>query len=209
MKVTFYATKPMARFLKRLSGITPERLPCDDPKLVGRVPLMSSPLHVAWQLHVVETNRDHRDQVIIAMEAFSRYVILIPVTWQIRGLADLEAAVMDRWLEELMLLKASNPYWGADMTGTVLGALLVDPPQPVWLTNTDLSINGHMTDTDNWIASELHHRRRSILQTLDERDLAWYLNTQPKRLTHPDGNKVSQVPAEQLPVLCLSPANLM
>lgn len=209
MKVTFYATKPMARYVKRLSGLTLDRLPCDDPKLVGRVPLMSSPLHVAWQLHVVETNRDHKDQVIIAMEAFSRYVILIPVTWKLRVLSDLEATVMDRWLEELMLLKASNPQWGNDITGTVLSALIIDTPQPEWLTNTDLSINGHMTDTDHWIASELHHRRRSVLQEQDARDLAWYLNMQPKRLTQPDGNKVSITPAERLPQLCLSSTGLM
>lgn len=69
---------------------------------------MSSPEHLASQLHVVETNRDRSDQVIIAMETFSRYVILIPVTWQICKMADLEAAVMERWLEALMLLKATT-----------------------------------------------------------------------------------------------------
>ena len=209
MRVTFYATKPMARFLKRVSGLTLDRLPCDDPKLVGRVPLMSSPLHVAWQLHIVQTNLDHRDEVIIAMQAFSRYVILIPVTWQIQGIAGVEAPVMDRWLEELALLKASNPHWGNDMSGTVMGQLIINPPKPVWLTNTDLSINGHMTDADHWIASELHHRRRSILREEDARDLAWYLNTQPKRLTLPDGVKDTVLPAERLPVLCFSQVRLM
>lgn len=209
MNVTFYATKPMARFLKRCFGMQVERLPCDDPKAVGRVPLLSSPTHVAWQLHVVQTNRDHRDEVIIAIEASSRYVVLIPADWRLRTVDDLESLLMDRWIEELLLLKAQTPHLGTDQTDTVLGHLLTSQHQTAWLTNTDLSINGHLTDTDHWIASELHHRRRSILQPQDARDLAWYLNTQPKRLTRSDGIKSTIVPAEEMILLCLMPYQLM
>ena len=62
MQVTFYASKPMARLLKKRSGVELTQLSCDDPALVGRVPLQSTTLHVAWQLHVIQTNRDHGDQ---------------------------------------------------------------------------------------------------------------------------------------------------
>lgn len=207
MQVTFHASKPMARFLKKRSGVELTRLPCDDPAVVGRVPLHSSPMHVAWQLHVIQTNRDHGDQVVLAMEAFSRYQIFIPVVWNM-GMKEVEAALMQRWLEELLLLKAGNPYIGDDMTGTVLAQLLSRPPQPNWVTNTDLSINGHLADTDQWIASELQQKRCSILREEHARDLAWYLNNQIKTVKHPEAGKLKIMPAEQMQLLGLIPAGL-
>lgn len=207
MQVTFHASKPMARFLKKRSGVELTRLPCDDSAQVGRVPLRSSPMHVAWQLHVIQTNRDHGDQVVLAMEAFSRYQIFIPVVWDM-GIKEIEAAVMQRWLEELLLLKAANPYIGDDMTGSVLAQLLNRPPQPCWVTNTDLSINGHLADTDHWIASELHQKRRSILREDHACDLAWYLNNQIKAVKHPEAGKLKVMPAEQMQLLCLTAVGL-
>lgn len=88
-----------------------------------------------------------------------------------------------------------------------MGQFILDSPKPVWLTNTDLSINGHMTDTDHWIASELHDQRRRILCDKDARDLVRYLHTQPKCLTFPCGVKDTVVPAEQLSVLCFTRLN--
>jgi len=44
---------------------------------------------------VIQTNRDYNDQVILAMEAFSRYQILIPVTWDI-DLKEIEAILLKR-----------------------------------------------------------------------------------------------------------------
>ena len=203
MNVTLHASKAMARFIKKRSKIEIERLPCDDPALVGRVSIQSSPINVAWQLHVIQTNRDYNDQVILAMEAFSRYQMLIPVTWDM-GLKEIEAILLDRWLEELLLLKATNPYLGNDMTGTVMGELLSKPPTIGWVTNTDLSINGHLADTDQWIASELSRKRSSILRDGDARDLGWYLNNQEKRIKHPEAGKLTIMSVTQFQLLCMS-----
>lgn len=207
MQVTFHASKPMTRFLKKRSGVELTRLPCEDLALVGRVPLQSSPLHVAWQLHIIQTNRDHGDQVLLAMEAFSRYQILIPVTWTM-GMREIESTLMHRWLEELLILKVGNPYCGADITGTVLAQLLNRPPQPAWVANMDLSISGHLSDTDQWIASELHQKRRSILRDDHARDLAWYLNNQIKTVKHPEAGKLKIMPAEHMQLLGLAPVGL-
>ncbi|PQA34586.1 hypothetical protein, partial [Amnimonas aquatica] len=101
MNLTLHASKAMARFIKKRSKIDIDRLPCDDPALVGRVPIQSTPVNVAWQLHVIQTNRDYNDQVVIAMEAFSRYQILIPVTWDM-GMKEIESILLTRWMEELL-----------------------------------------------------------------------------------------------------------
>lgn len=203
MNLTLHASKAMVRFIKQRSKIEIARLPCDDPARVGRVPIQSSPVNLAWQLHVIQTNRDYNDQVVLAMEAFSRYQILIPVTWDM-GLKEVETILLDRWLEELLLLKATNPYLGNDMTGTVMGELLIKPPAIQWVTNTDLSINGHLADTDQWIASELSRKRSSILRDSDARDLGWYLNNQEKRIKHPEAGKLTIMPVTQLQLLCMT-----
>lgn len=203
MNLTLHASKAMARFIKKRSKVEIERLPCDVPALVGRVPIQSSPVNLAWQLHVIQTNRDYNDQVILAMEAFSRYQILIPVTWDM-GLKEVEAILLERWMEELLLLKATNPYLGNDMTGTVMGELLTKPPTIQWVTNTDLSINGHLADTDQWVASELSRKRSSILRDGDARDLGWYLNNQEKRIKHPEAGKLTIMPVTQFQLLCMT-----
>jgi len=107
-------------------------------------------------------------------------------------------------MEELLLLKTTNPYLGNDMTGTVMGELLTKPPTIQWVTNTDLSINGHLADTDQWVASELSRKRSSILREDDARDLGWYLNNQEKKIKHPEAGKLTIKPVTQFQMLCMT-----
>lgn len=46
MNLTLHASKAMARFIKKQSKIEIERLLCDDPALVDRVPNQSSPVNL-------------------------------------------------------------------------------------------------------------------------------------------------------------------
>ena len=54
--------------------------------------------------------------------------------------------------------------------------------EPQWVKNTDLSVNGHISDAGLWVTQTLADRRKDVLSPELALESAVYLNTQPKRV---------------------------
>lgn len=72
---------------------------------------------------------------------------------------------------------------------------------PEWVKNTDLSINGHITDAGLWVTEMLEDQRLTELSPDLGLDLAIHLNTQVKRIKQ---RKERFVPVERLLEYCQS-----
>uniref|UniRef100_UPI0040489474 hypothetical protein n=1 Tax=Rheinheimera sp. TaxID=1869214 RepID=UPI0040489474 len=70
-----------------------------------------------------------------------------------------------------------------------------------WGKNTDLRVNGHVSDAGLWVTQTLADRRKDTLSPELELELAIYLNTQPKRVNK-SKNKV--IPVQALIEYCNS-----
>ena len=71
--------------------------------------------------------------------------------------------------------------------------------------NTDLSINGHISDAALWVTQTLQEEGLYELSKDLAIELAIYLNTQPKRITNKTtGRKEKFIPIERLLTYCQS-----
>ena len=72
-----------------------------------------------------------------------------------------------------------------------------------WVKNTDLSINGHISDAGLWVEQVLREQGVSELSAQQATELAIYLNTSVKRITNKETKrKEKMIPVEKLLAYC-------
>ena len=72
-----------------------------------------------------------------------------------------------------------------------------------WVKNTDLSINGHISDAGLWVEQILIEQGASELSAQQATELAIYLNTSVKRITNKETKRKEKViPVEKLLAYC-------
>ena len=196
MKLLFSATNALIRWLKA----DLPRLPSEEGKQAGVNTLKSDACSFCWQVHIIENRYRSFEKTLIACEANSRFTLFLPIDEKLT-LQELTETLLVEWQAVLAeTLDACHLLSGGEIA-LLLHSISEMHFTPEWVKNTDLSINGHITDAGLWVTDTLEDRRLTRLSTDLALDLAIHLNTQVKRIKQ---RKEKFVPVERLLEYCQS-----
>ncbi|MCY7295497.1 amino acid adenylation [Alteromonas sp. a30] len=192
MKLLFSATNALNKWLKAELP----RLPTPEGKQAGVNTLKSDSATMCWQAHIIDNQYKSYEKTIIVCEANSRFIFFIPVTTRLT-LDELTKLLTMEW--QAMLAEALESYQSAygRMPRSEIALLLSDLSDLIfnveWVKNTDLSINGHISDAGLWIEQIVREQGVSELSAQQAIELATYLNTSVKRITKKETKRKEQV----------------
>ena len=188
----FYSTsKALDKWLKA-------ELPTLVETQKGRNSIVTTAHKFSWQLHIIDNSYRSSYKTIIATEAHSRFTCFIPVYMPIT-LAEIHQQLSMQWqhlLVEMIIANQLLPNSDAVLLLSKLDALSFDIS---CAKNTDLSINGHITDAGLWVTQTLQEHGLQEMPLALSEDLAIYLNGQVKRIKQ---RKEKFIPLERLFEYC-------
>jgi hypothetical protein len=164
----------------------------------GRNTIASDTNMFSWQLHIIDNRYRSSDKTIVATEAHSRFTCFLPV-YEPLSLSELHQQLSMQWQQLLVEMIRANqllPNSDAVLLLSKLDELQYDIS---WAKNTDLSINGHITDAALWVTQTLAEQRLGAMPLELADDLAVYLNGQVKRIKQ---RKEKFVPIDRLFEYC-------
>ena len=178
------------------------RLPHEPGKQAGVNTLISDQNYFNWQLQIIDNSYKSREKTIIVCEANSRFTFFIPVSLKLSQ-EELTQRLQYEW--QLMMAETLEVYQLVPRSdiAVLLSELSKIEFTPHWVKNTDLSINGHISDAALWVAQTLQEEGLYDLPKYLAIELAIYLNTQPKRISNKTtGRKEKFIPIERLLTYC-------
>ncbi len=200
MKLQLNASNALKKYLKT----DLPRLPHEPGKQAGVNTLISDKNYFNWQLQIIDNSYKSREKTIIVCEANSRFMFFIPVSLKLSQ-AELTQHLVCEW--QSMIAEALEVYQLIPRSDI---AVLLSELSKIeftlhWVKNTDLSINGHISDAALWVTQTLQEEGLYELPKELAIELAIYLNTQPKRITNKTtGRKEKFIPIERLLSCCQS-----
>ncbi len=196
MQYQFSATNALTKWLKT----NLPRLPAAPGQQVGVNAIVSTSEQMCWQLHIIDNSYGSRHKTIIATEANSRFTLFMPVDLLLIPEQLTQRLQMEwQWvLAETLRLEQILPRSDIALLLSNLSEINFEPH---WVKNTDLRVNGHVSDAGLWVTQTLADRRQAELSPELALELAVYLNSQPKRVNK-SKNKV--IPVQGLLEYCSS-----
>lgn len=199
MNLLFSASNALNKWL----GADLPRLPAEANRQAGVNTLASYPSRLSWQVHIIDNQYQSMDKTIIACEANSRFTFFVPVSCKL-SLAELTDSLQMEWqsaLAETLNYYRLLPNSDIAFLLSKLSDIVFDIN---WVKNTDLSINGHISDAGLWVTDTLDAQRLRSLTPEVATDLAIHLNTQTKRIKK---RKEKFIPVERLLDYCTNLTN--
>lgn len=194
MKLQLCATNSLTKWLKA----DLPRLHAESGKQVGINAVNSELAQMCWQVHIVDNSYGSQHKTLIAIEANSRFVVFMPAAFML-SIEELSDRLKMEWqwvlAESLRLLE----YMPRSDIALLLDSLSKLDFDVSWVKNTDLSINGHISDAGLWVTQTLEQSRREQLSPEIALELAIYLNGQPKRINK---GKDKVIPVKSLLAYC-------
>lgn len=191
MQLFYSISKALDKWLK--AG-----LPTLEGAQKGRNTIVSDTNMFSWQLHIIDNRYRSSDKTIVATEAHSRFTCFLPV-YEPLSLSELHQQLSMQWQQLFVEMIRANqllPHSDAVLLLSKLDELQYDIS---WFKNTDLSINGHITDAALWVTQTLAEQRLDVMPLELAEDLAVYLNGQVKRIKQ---RKEKFVPIDRLFEYC-------
>ena len=179
MEILIAASNALAKWLR----LELPRLPSPDGKRIGTQPLTTGFGRVSWQCHLVEHGRPGglRHYTVIAVEAHSRYALLLPF-FEPPTQAELESMLLERWGNEALHLALESGAVNDDELPLMVTRFFAEDRRITWVNNNDPSINGHITDAGEWLKSTLAHEELDYLDDNHCYGLGLHINQQYKRV---------------------------
>lgn len=194
MNLLFSASNALNKWL----GTDLTRLPAEANKQAGVNTLVSSTNQLCWQVHMIDNQYRSLSKTIIACEANSRFIFFVPVSWKL-SLSQLTDLLKIEWQSVFVeTLTYSRLLPNSDIA-LMLSKLSNINFEVECVKNTDLSINGHISDAGLWVTDTLDDQRLRSLTPEIATDLAIHLNTQTKRIKK---RKEKFIPIERLLEYC-------
>ncbi|WP_150141245.1 amino acid adenylation [Candidatus Enterovibrio escicola] len=194
MNLLFSASNALNKWL----GADLPRLPSEVDRQAGVNALFSDANQLCWQVHIIDNRYQSLEKTIVVCEANSRFTFFLPVMQKL-SLSELTDILQMEW--QSVLAETLNYYQllpSSDIA--MLLSKLSDVNFDIaWMKNTDLSINGHITDAGLWVTETLRERGLLSLTTELALDIAIHLNTQRKRIKK---RKEKFIPIERLLDYC-------
>lgn len=196
MNYLFCATNFLTKWLRA----DLPRLPVESGKQVGVNSVASDSMQMCWQVHIIDNSYGSRHKTLIVVEANSRFTVFIPVVLKL-SVDELSARLKMEWQWVLAESLRVLDYMPRSDIALLLDSLSQLNFDVAWVKNTDLSINGHISDAGLWVTQTLEQSRREQLSPEVALELAIYLNGQPKRINK---GKDKMIPVESLLAYCQS-----
>ncbi|MGB2426210.1 MAG: amino acid adenylation [Alteromonas sp.] len=186
--------------LNKWLGADLPRLPAEVNRQVGVNSLASDTSRLSWQVHIINNHYQSMDKTIIACEANSRFTFFVPVICKL-SLSELTDSLQMEWqsaFAETLNYCRLLPNLDIAFLLSKLSDIDFDID---WVKNTDLSINGHISDAGLWVTETLEDQRLHSLAPEVATGLAIHLNTQTKRIKK---RKEKFIPVERLLEYCMN-----
>lgn len=190
MRLQLCTTNFLAKWLKA----DLPRLPVESGKQAGVNTVISDRMQMCWQVHIIDNSYGSLHKTLIAVEANSRFTVFIPVVLKL-SVDELSARLKMEWQWVLAESLRVLDYMPRSDIALLLDSLSQLNFDVAWVKNTDLSINGHISDAGQWVTQTLEQSRREQLSPEVALELAIYLNGQPKRINK---GKDKVIPVESL-----------
>ncbi|HDM8129107.1 TPA: amino acid adenylation [Vibrio harveyi] len=173
------------------------RLPVEEGKQAGVNKLSSDAATMSWQVHLIENRYRSLEKTLIVCEANSRFIYFIPLNRMTLTPDELAERLKIEWqfsfVEALELSGLISHY---DIA-TLLSKLNDIEFTPLWIKNTDLSINGHIADAAQWVTQTLQDRNLDRLSQPLAFEISNYINSQTKSIKV-NNKKQRFIPTERL-----------
>jgi hypothetical protein len=181
LKLLLSATNALNKWLKA----DLPRLPDKEGQRVGVHALASDDHTCCWQLHIIDNGPSvyrvrSRHKTIIACESNSRFIVFIPVEKRL-SLDELSERLLMAWQYSVAEILTRLFIMPADDIARFIYDLNQHKFDSSWAKNTDLSINGHISDAGSWLSQTLEQEGQASLAAGLNSDLSLHLNTQMKR----------------------------
>lgn len=203
MKFILNCSKALERVLRRTSDLKLERLVEPDAARPGTQSLHSSPYSLSWQCQYYSTRHQSDSGHVIMVEAWSRYAMILPFP-DLPVREELEFVIQLRWAEEMRLWHSISNQ----RQHTLPIAPSIEHSLPInefsWVLNTDLSVAGHVSDTEQWARQEIHDHRGRPLSENEAMELGAYINDSPRKATASRRQSDYFIPFERILVLLSS-----
>ncbi len=164
------------------------RLPSSDGKQIGTQSLVTNAETISWQCHVIFTDSWRERATVIAVEAKSRFTLLIPFD-VMPTQEKLEQLICEQWANELVGLLLKQGEIERCQVAGIFNLFHQRVQNVQWFRNMDLSVNGHVSDAEQWVKQTLSGRGLDALDDDLAAELAWHINTQEKQAKDSLGNK--------------------
>ena len=164
------------------------RIPSPDGNRVGVQPLITDSKTISWQCHVVENSSHSCRYTVIAVEAHSRFTLLLPFN-SAPTQDELQERVCQQWTDSLVSLMVQYGEILREFASLAAGHIYQQMESVEWWRNVDLSVNGHVSDAEQWVVQTIADRNIEALSDEDACDLAYHINSFHKRAKDKNGKK--------------------
>ena len=172
MDILFSASNAFCKYLKADVG----RLPSPDGKRIGTQPVQTTQDCMAWQCHAVKRQSSLGEKVdVIAVEARSRYVLLFSAP-EFDSQQSFFKLFRKRWAEECVHMAIESGAVTSDVANEMFEQFQNTPIRAMFCKNTDLSINGHVSDAQQWLLQSYEHYGVEHLDREEEFGLGRHIN---------------------------------
>ncbi|WP_257274591.1 MULTISPECIES: hypothetical protein [unclassified Endozoicomonas] len=161
LEVLISATNAFCKHMK----VDLNRLPSPDGKRIGTQPIASGNNVIAWQVHAVKGYRNRKRYTdVIAVEARSRYAILFSNP-MFSDLDEFAERFTNRWVRESIHMAMESGATTEEQAQSMYDQFLDMEKEIRFVRNTDLSVNGHVADAEQWLSQSYEQYG---LEQLDE-----------------------------------------
>jgi len=172
-------------------------LPSPDGEKIGTQPLLSNSNTLAWQCHVIKGKPRSQGNIVIAVEAYSRYTLLMPCLIR-PSQAGFESMLERRWGEDIIHRILESGTIPASDVSDVFEQFTHTPKQYFWCKNTDLSVNTHVINSEQWIKDALDQFMLNRLGEEEASRLDRHINEQFKHTKGSAGTKTHSSPVTRM-----------
>ena len=189
LNIIFSTSNALCNWLKQAMP----RMPYLDGQQIGVHTLVTDAETVSWQCHVMFTDSWRERATVIAVEAQSRFTMLLPFD-VVPSQAELEHIINEHWANELVGLMVKYGELGREQIPRVFTRFHQRVQDVQWYRNMDLSVHGHVRDAEQWVNQTLTGRGLDALDDELAAELAWHINSQVKHAKDNLGKKRSFYP---------------
>lgn len=158
------------------------RQPVEAGKQAGVNKLTSDSNTMSWQVHIIDNRHQSSEKTLIVCEANSRFTYFIPLERLCYTTEELAERLKIEWqfafveaLETIGLISRND-------IANMLSSLDDIEFTQHWIKNTDLSINGHISDSAQWVMQTLDARNLDRLSQALAFEISSYINCQVKSI---------------------------
>lgn len=193
MKIILSTSQAFLRWM----GLSLPRMPGTDEKRLGKQPLVSHEDQLSWQCHFVSQYPKQLHGAVILVEAWSRYCLIIPYMIPPTP-AQLEQDICRYWSQSLIELMLENMAISNQNSQNMLQQFADTPFEFEWYKNVDLSVNGHVTDVEQWVWQHMRQYGDLLFQPQQAAQLSLTLNNQIRKARQGQKKAQSFFPAQRM-----------